>query len=363
MDGVLGQLHPRGTVSHLQLVGVSKTFDSTEAVRNFSLEGERGEIVSILGPSGCGKTTTLRMIAGLEIPTSGTIRAGGRDLTRVPARDRNIGLVFQNYALFPHLNVFENVAFGLRARGKDSSSIRSRVLEVLAHVRLGEYETRAVHALSGGQQQRVALARALAIGPEVLLLDEPLSNLDPSLREDMREQIRSVIDDLNVTTVFVTHDQEEAFALADRVAIMSEGVCRQIGRPDEVYSRPANAFVAKFLGKTNLLPARVTPAENGQATLELGDGFTLEVATPPGVSGTAFVFVRPENVLIEDSGHPARVVAAQFEGPVVQYAVEVGGVRISARQFHHGRRPLEVGDDIHVRIPTGHFHVLVDDAE
>ncbi len=350
-------------MSHLQLVGVSKTFEKVEAVRNLNLEVGRGEILCILGPSGCGKTTTLRMIAGLEIPTSGTIRAGGRDLTRVPARDRNIGLVFQNYALFPHLNVFENVAFGLRARGQDSPTIQKRVRQVLDRVQLGEYPTRAVHELSGGQQQRVALGRALAIEPEVLLLDEPLSNLDPSLREDMRNQIRSVIDDLKVTTVFVTHDQGEAFALADRVAIMSHGVCRQVGPPEEVYSRPADAFVAKFLGKTNLLPARVARSANGQSTLRLAEGFTLEASVPEHVSDLAYVFVRPENVLISEAGHEARVVSTQFEGPVVEYTVEVAGVRITARQFHHGNKPLAPEDDVHIRIPSGQFHVLADDTE
>jgi ABC-type Fe3+/spermidine/putrescine transport system ATPase subunit len=350
-------------VSHLQLVGISKIFEKIEAVRKLSLEVGRGEIICILGPSGCGKTTTLRMIAGLEIPTSGTILAGGRDLTRVPARDRNIGLVFQNYALFPHLNVFENVAFGLRARKQDNVTIQKRVREVLDRVQLGEYDRRAVHALSGGQQQRVALARALAIGPEVLLLDEPLSNLDPSLREDMRDQIRSVIDDLKVTTVFVTHDQGEAFALADRIAIMSEGICRQVGRPDEVYSRPADAFVAKFLGKTNLLSARVTQSANGKSILKLAAGFTLEASVPEHVSDSAYVFVRPENVLIAESGHTARVVSARFEGPVVEYTVEVAGVQITARQFHHGKRPLAAGDEVHIQIPSGQFHVLDDDAE
>ena len=346
---------------HLSLIHIHKTFDLAEAVKDFSLEVRHGEILCILGPSGCGKTTTLRMIAGLESPTSGRILAGDRDLTSVPPRERNIGLVFQNYALFPHLNVFENVAFGLRARKQATATIKERVRRVLERVQLAEFESRPVHALSGGQQQRVALARALAIEPEVLLLDEPLSNLDPSLREEMREQIRSVIDEFKVTTVFVTHDQAEAFALADRIVIMSEGVSRQVGPPDEVYSRPADSFVARFLGRANLLPARKVPGSNGMSGLQLGTDFMLDSQDESISFDRALVFVRPENVIVGDRGHPATVIGAQFEGPVVQYTVEVGGIELTARQFHHGRQPLAAGDSVHIEIPAGHFHVLNDD--
>jgi iron(III) transport system ATP-binding protein len=345
-------------VTHLELVQVTKKFDSTEAVKNLDLEVQQGEILCILGPSGCGKTTTLRMIAGLEIPSAGKILANGRDLTPIPARQRNIGLVFQNYALFPHLDVFENVAFGLRARRRPGTDIRRRVGEVLERVRLGEFKDRPVHALSGGQQQRVALARALAIEPEVLLLDEPLSNLDPALREEMREQIRQIIDEFQVTTVFVTHDQQEAFALAHRIAIMSEGVCRQVGTPDEVYSRPGDPFVARFLGRANLLPAECRGPGGGDCTLEIAPGFSLEGRVPEGSSGAVLVFVRPENVLLGEGGLPARVIDARFEGPVVQYSLDVSGTRLTAREFHHGRKPLAPGDTVRVEIPRGHFHVL-----
>ncbi len=347
---------------HLSLVHINKTFDSTAAVRDLNLEVQHGETLCILGPSGCGKTTTLRMIAGLETPTSGRILAGDRDLTSVPARERNIGLVFQNYALFPHLNVFENVAFGLRARRQTNAAIGPRVREVLERVQLGEFETRAVHALSGGQQQRVALARALAIEPEVLLLDEPLSNLDPSLREEMREQIRSVIDEFKVTTVFVTHDQAEAFALADRIVIMSEGVSRQVGAPDEVYSRPADTFVARFLGRANLLPARAVRTPDGAYTLELAEGFSLSSPVESGTFERALVFVRPENVILGDRGQTATVISTKFEGPVVQYTLDAGGIQMTARRFHHGQKPLAPGDSVHIEIPDGHFHVLNDDA-
>ena len=347
-------------MTHLELVHVTKKFDSTAAVSDLSLEVSQGETLCILGPSGCGKTTTLRMIAGLETPTSGKILANGRDLTGVPARQRNIGLVFQNYALFPHLDVFENVAFGLRARRRGRTDVGNRVANVLERVRLAQLSSRPVHALSGGQQQRVALARALAIEPGLLLLDEPLSNLDPSLREEMREQIRSVISEFGVTTLFVTHDQQEAFALASRIAIMSEGVCRQVATPDEIYSRPADRFVAGFLGRANILPARCRTTARG-GMLELAPGFELESPGGAGDSGEVYVFIRPENILLEkEAGQPARVVESQFEGPVVQYTLDVSGAVIRARTFHHGEPPLEPGTDIRIRIPAGHFHVLKD---
>jgi iron(III) transport system ATP-binding protein len=346
-------------MSHLELVHVTKKFDSTEAVKDLTLDVRRGETLCILGPSGCGKTTTLRMIAGLETPSTGRILANGRDMTHVPARERNIGLVFQNYALFPHLNVFENVAFGLKARGKDRATIRDRVGGVLERVRLGEYRQRAVHALSGGQQQRVALARALAVEPEFLLLDEPLSNLDPSLREEMREQIRSVIDEFGVTTIFVTHDQQEAFALASRIVIMSEGVARQVGTPDEVYSRPVDRFVASFLGRANLIQARCRPSPSG-TLLEITPDFTLRIDRLDTSSDTVLVFVRPENVRLGPTGQPGRVIRARFEGPIVQYALDVGGATLSAREFHHGRKPHEPGDMVSIEIPEGRFHVLSD---
>lgn len=350
-------------MSHLELVNVTKKFDSTLAVQNLNLEVTRGEILCILGPSGCGKTTTLRMIAGLEVPTKGTIRVEDSDITKIAARDRNIGLVFQNYALFPHLNVFENVAFGLRARQQKATVIKEKVLEMLDRVQLKEFENRAVHALSGGQQQRVALARALAINPEILLMDEPLSNLDPSLREDMRDQIRNLIDDLQITTIFVTHDQSGAFALADRVAIMSQGTFKQVGRPDEVYSKPADAFVAGFLGKANVIKACIKQSTDGKASLELLEDFAFQVDPEIGTPGDVHVFVRPENILIRESGKPAYVVSVQYEGPVVHYVLEMSGMELFVSQFHHGAKPYECGSTVHLQIPSEHLHIFNDEKE
>lgn len=321
-------------MAHLELLHLTKSFGQTAAVRDLSLTIERGEILSILGPSGCGKTTTLRMIAGLEIPTSGEIHFSGKDVTALPARSRNIGLVFQNYALFPHLDVFENVAFGLRTRRvKPEATVEQRVRTALAGVRMDAYERRAVYQLSGGQQQRIALARALAIEPDLLLLDEPLSNLDPALREDLRDQMRTIIRELNMTTVFVTHDQQEALSLADRIAIMESGVCRQIGTPDEVYSRPADTFVAKFLGKANVVPGEFV-----------------------GLRGSELAVIRPENIRLGEGARSGTVAKSAFEGAVVNYVVEADGQQLNVRQFHRGGPIYRVGETVVFEIPPDGIH-------
>ena len=319
---------------HLELLHLTKSFAQTAAVRDFNIAVERGEILSILGPSGCGKTTTLRIIAGLETPTSGEIHFNGKDITALPARLRNIGLVFQNYALFPHLNVFENVAFGLRTRRiKPEATVEQRVRKALAGVRMDAYERRAVHQLSGGQQQRIALARALAIEPDLLLLDEPLSNLDPALREDLRDQMRSIIRELHMTTVFVTHDQQEALSLADRIAIMESGVCRQIGTPDDVYSRPADAFVAQFLGKANVVPGEFL-----------------------GLGGAELAVIRPENIRLGEGSRSGTVSKAAFEGAVVNYVVDADRQQLNVRQFHRGGPIYRVGETVRFEIPPDGIH-------
>jgi len=242
-----------GDAGYLELSGVTRRFGDTLAVDDLDLALRKGELLTLLGPSGCGKTTVLRLVAGFETPDSGSIRFRGEEIVGRGPRERGFGMVFQNYALFPHLDVFENVAFGLRSRGVDDGEIRRRVRTVLELVDLPEFGDRAVQELSGGQQQRVALARALAIEPPLLLLDEPLSNLDAALRERTRTELRLLVKELGITTLFVTHDQEEAFDLSDRVAVMDAGRIRQTGRPEALYDEPADPFVAGFVGRANRL--------------------------------------------------------------------------------------------------------------
>src|SRR6476620_6492285 len=237
----------------LSLKNISRSFGTTRAVADVSLDVAQGEFFGLLGPSGCGKTTTLRMIAGLEIPDSGAIEFDGQNITRLPPERRGFGMVFQNYALFPHLNVFENVAFGLRARHKSKTELDQRVASALELVQLPGYAQRRIDELSGGQQQRVAIARAIAIEPVLLLFDEPLSNLDVSLREETRSELRELVTRLGLTAVYVTHDQEEAFALCDRISVMVGGKLVQSGKPRELYEQPADIAVARFLGRNNLI--------------------------------------------------------------------------------------------------------------
>ncbi|HET7321315.1 MAG TPA: ABC transporter ATP-binding protein [Longimicrobiaceae bacterium] len=315
----------------LRLDSLSKRFDDTAAVRDLSLEVAEGEFLSLLGPSGCGKTTTLRMIAGFELPTSGRVVLGGRDVTSLPPQRRGVGMVFQSYALFPHLNVFENVAFGLKSRGESAKETAARVARALERVDLGGYEKRSVQALSGGQQQRVALARALAPEPPLLLLDEPLSNLDAALRERTRVQLRALLKEVGITAVFVTHDQEEAFDLSDRIAVLERGRLQQLGTPEELYHAPANGFVASFVGRANFLPGRLLSAEGGRGVAEVTGGARWAVRIAEGAApGPVRLMVRPEELQLAprdrtDEGFlPGRVVQRRFAGASVLYAVEVG---------------------------------------
>ena len=285
----------------LRMTGVTRTFGSVLAVDNLSLAVRRGEFITLLGPSGCGKTTALRLIAGFESPNSGGVSFGGTDVTGWTPQRRGFGMVFQNYALFPHLNVFENVAFGLRARKVAEPRVKERVAEALRIVDLDGYAERAVQALSGGQQQRVALARALAIEPPLLLLDEPLSNLDQALRVRTRTELRALVKKLGITAIFVTHDQEEAFDLSDRIAVMRAGRIRQFGAPRELYDSPVDRFVAGFVGRANTLPVRIE-----QGAVQLGGGVTWPL--PQGVSAPpreAALLFRPEAVTFANHAPPA----------------------------------------------------------
>jgi ABC-type Fe3+/spermidine/putrescine transport system ATPase subunit len=302
------------------------------AAREVSLDVQPGEFLTLLGPSGCGKTTTLRMVAGFEAPDQGRVHFGGTEVTTLPANQRDIGFVFQNYALFPHLTIFENVAYGLRVRGRPDDEIRRRVGEVLALVGLAGYEPQFSAQLSGGEQQRVALARAIVIQPGVLLFDEPLSNLDARLRVQMRHEIRSLQRRLGITTIYVTHDQEEAMAVSDRIVVMNQGRVVQVGSAEDLYLRPASAFVARFIGRISELPARVLALGEQGTELQVlqqrlvlpwrADGRQGDARSTAKVGDTLQLMLRPESlrvVALETPGSwAAQVASCTFLGEKVE---------------------------------------------
>jgi spermidine/putrescine ABC transporter ATP-binding subunit len=289
----------------VNLRNVTKQFGDITAVNDADLEIERGELITLLGPSGCGKTTTLRMIAGFETPTEGTVELNGNDVSNVPPYERNIGMVFQYFALFPHMTVADNIAFGLKMNGVDRSEINDRIAEVLDMISLPNVGDRYPQNLSGGQQQRVALARSLVVEPDVLLLDEPLSSLDKKLREEMRMEIMRLHRELDVTMVYVTHNQTEALAISDRMAVMNDGHIRQIGPPTEVYQEPADEFVADFIGSANLINGTVAANDGAyELSTELNSDFTAGLGTPIDgreldTGDSVTVLLRPERLSLQ----------------------------------------------------------------
>jgi ABC-type Fe3+/spermidine/putrescine transport system ATPase subunit len=299
-----------------------KVYGDFVAVDDMNLEVKDGEFLILLGPSGCGKTTTLRMLAGFVEQNTGRLAIGDRDITAEPPYRRNIGLVFQNYALFPHLTIFENVAFGLRRRKLTEDDIKIRVREALELVRLGHLEDRYPKQMSGGQQQRVAIARAIAIRPDILLLDEPLSNLDAKLRLQVRDELRALQQKLNITTIMVTHDQDEAMYVGDRLVVMQDGKIQQIGTPTELYDHPANRFVASFIGRANFIEGEIAA---GQASFTAKSG--LVIATEPAAKPSAELVVRPE--MIELSTQPT-VEANCFEAEITHSVFLGGNIEIVA---------------------------------
>jgi|Deesub1362B_J571_1020462.scaffolds.fasta_scaffold00662_10 spermidine/putrescine ABC transporter ATP-binding subunit len=303
----------------VRLERVTKRYGKVTAVDCLDLTVHEGEILTLLGPSGCGKTTTLRCIAGFVVLDEGHIFLGEEEVTHLPPEKRDIGFVFQNYALWPHMTVYQNLSFGLQLRRIPKEEIRERVQEVLSMVRLSGMEDRYPRQLSGGQQQRVALARALALRPRVLLLDEPLSNLDAKLREEMRFEIRELQRQLGITAIYVTHDQAEALVLSDRIAVLNEGRLVQLGTPEEIYQRPANRFVAGFIGLSSFIEARVTEVEAEMAVLETEDGLHFRVPRDALVEGQAVTLaVRPEHV--EVLGGPSGDLENAFQAEVVRAA-------------------------------------------
>lgn len=302
----------------------------TTAVNNISYEFKEGELTTLLGPSGCGKTTMLRMIAGFETPSGGEIFIGDRDITNVPPNMRDVSLVFQSYALFPHLSIYENIAYGLKVKKVPSEELKDRVSKVIKLMQLDGMENRYPNEVSGGQQQRVALARAIVIEPKLLLFDEPLSNLDAKLREYMRDEIRKLQLRLGITSIYVTHDQSEAMAISDKVIIMNGGNIEQIGSPQEIYYNPVNRFVANFMGKANFINTVVSGMEGRTANIKIGDA-VIKASTPRESSfkesNKCTLVVRPEAVrIVEVGGHIGGVVKqVTFLGAIAEYTVDIGG--------------------------------------
>jgi spermidine/putrescine transport system ATP-binding protein len=304
----------------IRLERVTKRFDDVVAVDNLTLDVPHGAFFALLGPSGCGKTTTLRMIGGFEEPTDGTIFLGDHDVTGLPPYRRDVNTVFQSYALFPHLSIYENVAFGLRRRGVGGDDLRQQVTRILELVQLAGYEKRKPRQLSGGQQQRVALARALVNSPRVLLLDEPLGALDLKLRKEMQLFIKALQHDLGITFIHVTHDQEEAMTMADSIAVMNKGHIEQLGSPDELYEKPATPFVARFLGVSNLLEGEA----QGDGTVKLSDGTVVRALASAGRNGPVAVGIRPEKIRLgagEENSLTGEVRESAYIGVSTQYIV------------------------------------------
>jgi ABC-type Fe3+/spermidine/putrescine transport system ATPase subunit len=346
----------------VELKSVTKRFGDVVAAGDVSLQIEDGEFFTFLGPSGCGKTTTMRMIAGLEFPDEGEVLFDGKDVTNLPSFLRNTGMVFQNYALWPHMKVFENVAYGLRIRKVDNEEVQDRVEKALELVHLGGLGDRFPSQLSGGQQQRVALARVMVINPSVLLLDEPLSNLDAKLRVEMREEIKDLQKELGITTIYVTHDQEEAMAVSDRVAIQNYGVIQQIGTPSEIYSSPRDVFIATFIGRGAILEG-VAKVSDTDLEVDLG-GFTVYgVDTTSQVSDGDRVacVMRPESFSVRDPGEPSNYIEGEiswssFIGPYREVKLDVGGTSLLVDIPPETEAPVE--NKLRVFIPIRRTIVL-----
>ena len=351
----------------IRLMELSKQFAEVTAVDSIDLHITGGEFFSLLGPSGCGKTTTLRMIAGFEQPSEGRILLDGSDVAYTPPHKRNVNTVFQNYALFPHLNVFDNVAFGLRRAKRPKDELRRRVGEALELVQLGGFEKRKPSQLSGGQQQRVALARALVLNPAVLLLDEPLGALDAKLRKALQIELKTLQQEVGITFLYVTHDQEEALTMSDRLAVMNGGRVEQIGAPQEVYEDPETLFVADFLGVSNLMDATGRGLVDGRCRVDIGR-FELEAGSDPSdVSGPVKVVIRPERIELEpheaDAGPnrlPGMVERVVYVGSAVQVLVRVAtGETLQVLVTNTGRDlPYEQGTPVQLHLPIEALRVL-----
>lgn len=351
----------------VHLKQVTKSFGNVQAIKDLNLSIKPGEFFTFLGPSGCGKTTTLRMIAGFYYPTTGHIYFDEQNVTTLQPNKRNIGMVFQNYALFPHMTVDENIAFGLRVRKIPKKEIEIKVNRIRDIVHLGEYGHRKINELSGGQQQRVALARALVIEPDILLLDEPLSNLDAKLREETRFEIKRIQSELGVTTIYVTHDQTEAMAMSDRIMVMENGEVKQIGTPQEIYNRPVNRFVSNFIGESNTIEAKIETVSADDITVQTKDGMRLR-GKKQNVSPlaqldreqTIYVSVRPE--LIQYGPGENEMVGTisfvEFTGLSAHYLVKMQNFTLKVMILNDGSPLKKVGEQIMLNIPSENLYFL-----
>jgi iron(III) transport system ATP-binding protein len=350
----------------VRLSKVTKEFVAADgkkmkAVDSISLDIAPGEFVTLLGPSGCGKTTTLRMVAGFETPTEGGIFLGDEDIVGFPPEKRDTAMVFQSYALFPHYNVFDNIAYGLKIRKLPSATIKEKVKAIIALVGLSGLEARSPGQLSGGQQQRVALARALVMEPKVLLFDEPLSNLDAKLRVYMRTEIRKIQKKVGITAIYVTHDQSEAMSLSDRVIIMRGGVIEQVGTPADVYYRPSSEFVADFIGLANFIDGKIAANRNGAAEVSVQDRIVSVPYSGMKQAGAACRFVvRPEAVQVAERGiFPCKVLFSTFMGAYQDYVVELAGSALKVHDFNpRNRRVFNEGETAFLNIDLENAHLL-----
>jgi putative spermidine/putrescine transport system ATP-binding protein len=350
-------------MSYVEISKLNKSFGLNHVVKDVSLKIEKGEFISLLGPSGCGKTTVLRMLAGFELPSSGQIKVDGLDMTSVATAKRGVGMVFQAYALFPNMTVADNVAFGLKVAGKPTSEIKSCVEEMLTLIKLPHLGNRYPFQLSGGQQQRVALARALAIQPRILLLDEPLSALDAKIRVSLREEIREVQRTLGITTVFVTHDQEEALSMSDRVVVMNEGSVEQLGTPLEIYNKPRTRFVASFVGTLTIMKAKIV---NPMArTLTIGDQPVTSKFSPHGKAGDEVsIALRPEAVSLGKAKATANtlkvdVTDINFLGSIVRVKMRCGSQNISLDMFNQTTsKPPAIGSSVMINFDQNDLVLL-----
>lgn len=358
----------------IKIENLSKVFidtdrkHSTIAVNHVSLEVNPGELVTLLGPSGCGKTTILRMLAGFTMPTDGIIRFGNEDVTNVPPNKRNVGMMFQSYALFPHLTVFDNIAYGLRVKKLSNREIMEKTENVMDMMRIGEFRNRIPEQLSGGQQQRVALARAIVNEPKILLFDEPLSNLDAKMREYMREELRKIQQKLKITSVYVTHDQVEAMAISDHVMIMRNGVIEQVGTPSDIYVHPVNMFVANFMGKANFAKGKVSSVSEKSVDLSLFDvpvTVARNESVEVSVDREAIIMIRPEFVKVDKAGKwVAKVERATFFGEKMEYDIRIQDSILTITDSEFIVNGIfHVGDEMHLSIRQEGLRVLPDDKE